>query len=195
MENCMCKCLLIRSHAEHRYLPSIMLTRSSVEHIWACSFINCSNYHYSTEPSLDLMFCWHAAWRLNLAFGQRRARWARGLVETEPKQLLSKALGVETHFFRVPVIHCPNSWLVSNGSHEEYGQLAARTSGHYFWGRHVMTILLCCFDFSSRHIVPQVAVKSPCADSAQKGQYFRICDGLKAYLDSPLFATYLRGFP
>ena len=79
--------------------------------------------------------------------------------------------------------------IAPNGSHEEYGQLAARTSGHYFSGRHVIMILLCCFDLSGRHIVPQVAVKSSCAQPAQKGRYLRIREGLKAYLDSPLFAS------
>ena len=79
--------------------------------------------------------------------------------------------------------------IAPNGSHEEYGQLAARTSGHYLSGRHVIMILLCCFDFSGRHIVPQVAVKSSCAQPAQKGRYLRIREGLKAYLDSPLFAS------
>ena len=78
--------------------------------------------------------------------------------------------------------------IVPNDSHEEYGQLAARTSGHYLSGRHVIMILLCCLDFSGRHIVPQVAVKSSCAQPAQKGRYLRIREGLKAYLDSPLFA-------
>ena len=54
-------------------------------------------------------------------------------------------------------------------------------------------ILLCCFDFSGRHIAPQVAVKSSCAQPAQKGRYLRTREGLKAYLDSPLFASILRG--
>ena len=53
---------------------------------------------------------------------------------------------------------------------------------------HVLIILLCCFDFSGRHIVPQVAVKSLCAQPVQKGRYLRIREGLKAYPDSPLFA-------
>ena len=53
---------------------------------------------------------------------------------------------------------------------------------------YVIMILLCCFDFSGRHIVPQVAVKSSCAQPAQKGRYLRTREGLKAYLDSPLFA-------
>ena len=58
---------------------------------------------------------------------------------------------------------------------------------------YVIMILLCCFDFSGRHIVPQVAVKSSCAQPAQKGRYLRTREGLMAYLDSPLFASYLRG--
>jgi hypothetical protein len=78
--------------------------------------------------------------------------------------------------------------IAPNGSHEEYGQFAARTSGHYFLGRHVIMILLCCFDLSGRLIVPQVAGKSSCAQPAQKGRYLRTREGLKAYLDSPLFA-------
>ena len=74
--------------------------------------------------------------------------------------------------------------IAPNGSHEEYGWLAARTSGQYLSGRHVIMILLCCFDFSGRHIVPQVAVKSLCAQPAQKGRYLRTREGLKVYLDS-----------
>ena len=95
-------------------------------------------------------------------------------------------------FLRV-IYHFSCKQTFQNGSHEEYGQLAARTSGHYLSGRNVIMILLCCFDFSGRHIVPQVAVKSSCAQPAQKGRYLRIREGLKAYLDSPLFASYLRG--
>ena len=83
--------------------------------------------------------------------------------------------------------------ISTNDSHEEYGQLAARASDQYLSGRHVIMILLCCFDFSGRHIVPQVAVKSSCAQPAQKGRYLRTREGLMAYLDSPLFASYLRG--
>ena len=82
-------------------------------------------------------------------------------------QSLVVALGIGTDFLRV--FHCPNPRLAPNDSHEEYGQLAARTSGQYLSGRHVIMILLCCLDFSGRHIVPQVAVKSSCAQPAQKG--------------------------
>ena len=58
---------------------------------------------------------------------------------------------------------------------------------------YVIIILLCCFDCSGRHIVPQVAVKSSCAQPAQKGRYLRTREGLKAYLDSQSLANYLRG--
>ena len=60
---------------------------------------------------------------------------------------------------------------------------------------YVIMILLCCFDCSGRHIVPQVAVKSLCAQPVQKGRYLRIREGWKVFLESPLFALYLRSPP
>ena len=79
---------------------------------------------------------------------------------------------IGTDFLRV--IHCPNSRLVPNDSHEEYGQLAARTSGHYLSGRlcHNDSALLLWPQWQT--YCPLVAVESSCVQSAQKGRHLRI---------------------
>ena len=78
--------------------------------------------------------------------------------------------------------------IVPNDSHEEDGQLAARTSGHYFSGRlcHNDSALLLCLQWQT--YCPTVAVKSLCAQPVQKGRYLRTREGWKVYLESPLFA-------
>ena len=83
--------------------------------------------------------------------------------------------------------------IAPNDSHEEYGQLAARTSGHYLSGRlcHNDSALLLALQWQT--YCPTVAVKSSCAQPAQKGQYLRTREGLKAYLDSQTLANPLRG--
>ena len=85
--------------------------------------------------------------------------------------------------------------IVPNDSHEEDGQLAARTSGHYFSGRlcHNDSALLLWLQWQT--YCPMVAVKSLCAQPVQKGRYLRIREGWKVYLDSQSLANYLRSPP
>ena len=51
-------------------------------------------------------------------------------------------------------------------------------------------ILLCCLDFSGRHIVPQVAVKSSCAQPAQKGRYLVKLNSKTKFIFHPTVNTY-----
>jgi hypothetical protein len=60
--------------------------------------------------------------------------------------------------------------ITTNGSHEEYGQLAACLSDHYFSGRSWLK-LYCysCTDYSGSHLCPTVNVEvSMCIASAER---------------------------